>query len=378
MILFIGKSHILRYLRFNSRMGNNCIQNSRINQEKDLLRIAFTIKSNKNIIKLNVVCTREVFCMRISGVTYAVRKTHTFRKFLLAFLILILLGVLALVCVSAYYSWLLLHPEKQPLETFSANIVPEYRDISFPSTDKSITLKGWVFQPKKTDRAVIIVHSYGKNRLEYGIETVDLIKEFLNRNYGVLAFDLRNSGESDGKDSTFGYNEKDDVLAAIRYMNSQGYKNITLLGFSTGASASILAAAENESVDAVIADSPYADLEGYLSSSLDKMTNLPAFPFNRAITFAIKATGGIEMEKASPVNALTETAPKNLMLIHGKEYEPVPVINSIELFQKYSALNSSGAEFWMVEGTGNTPVYEAKKDEYIKRIFDFLDRIYSD
>ena len=312
-------------------MGNNCIQNSRINQEKDLLRIAFTIKSNKNIIKLNVVCTREVFCMRISGVTYAVRKTHTFRKFLLAFLILILLGVLALVCVSAYYSWLLLHPEKQPLETFSANIVPEYRDISFPSTDKSITLKGWVFQPKKTDRAVIIVHSYGKNRLEYGIETVDLIKEFLNRNYGVLAFDLRNSGESDGKDSTFGYNEKDDVLAAIRYMNSQGYKNITLLGFSTGASASILAAAENESVDAVIADSTYADLEGYLSSSLDKMTNLPAFPFNRAITFAIKATGGIEMEKASPVNALTETAPKNLMLIHGKEYEPVPVINSIEL-----------------------------------------------
>ncbi len=314
--------------------------------------------------------------MRISGVTYAVRKTHTFRKFLLTVLILILLSILALVSISAYYSWQLLHPERLPLETFSANIVPEYRDISFPSTEKSITLKGWLFQAKRSDRAVIIVHSYGKNRLEYGIETVDLIKELLNKNYSVLAFDLRNSGESGGKDTTFGYNEKNDVLAAIKYMNSQGYKNITLLGFSTGASASILASSESKSVDAVIADSPYADLEKYLSGNLNVLTGLPAFPFNKAITFAIKTTGGIEIEKASPVNALTDTAPKNLMLIHGKENGPVPVINSIELFQKYSALNSSGSEFWMVEGTGNTTAFEADKDEYIRRIFDFLDRVY--
>lgn len=314
--------------------------------------------------------------MRISGVTYAVRKTHTFRKFLLTVFILILLSILALVAVSAYYSWQLLHPERMPLDTFSANIVPEYRDISFPSSEKSITLKGWLFQAKRSERAVIMVHSYGKNRLEYGIETVDLIKEFLNKNYSVLVFDLRNSGESDGKDTTFGYNEKNDVLSAIKYMNSQGYKNITLLGFSTGASASILASAESKSVDAVIADSPYADLEEYLSRSLHMMTGLPHFPFDKAITFAIKTTGGIDMGKASPVNVLTETAPANMMLIHGKDYEPVPVINSIELFQKYSALNSSGAEFWMVEGTGNTPVFESDKDEYIRRIFEFLDRVY--
>jgi dipeptidyl aminopeptidase/acylaminoacyl peptidase len=148
------------------------------------------------------------------------------------------------------------------------------------------------------------------------------------------------------------------------------------MGFSTGASASILAASESDTVDAVIADSPYSDLHSYFLESLDQWTHLPAFPFNKTVAFGIEMTGNIDASNASPVNAMTAENPPNLMLIHAKEDKLIPVTNSIELFQKYSALNSAGAEFWQVEGDGHADSFIKHKDEYLSRVFAFLDKVY--
>lgn len=313
--------------------------------------------------------------MRISGVTYAVRKTHKTRNIVLTVIILLLLAIIAVAILSGYSSWTLLHPEKQPVDTFSSNIVPEYRDISFKGSDSTIILKGWLFQARNSEKAVILVHSYGKNRLQFGVETVDLIKGFLNKGYHVFTFDLRNSGESGGKDSTFGYGETEDVLAAIRYMKSQGAKDIVLMGFSTGASASILASEESTSVDAVIADSPYSDLKSYFSKNLDQWTHMPSFPFNQTVSFAIEVTGGIDTKKTSPVNVLASGKLPALMLIHGRNDTLIPVQNSIELYQSYSAKNFSGAEFWQTEDNGNATSYNKYKDEYLSKVFAFLDKV---
>ena len=313
--------------------------------------------------------------MRISGITYAVRKTHKTRNIVLTVIILLFLVIISLVLITGYESWVLLHPEKEPIGTFSSNIVPEYRDISIPGSDES--LKGWLFQAGNSDRAVILVHSYGKNRLQFGIDTVDLIKELLNKGYGVLAFDLRNSGESGGKDSAFGYSEKNDVKAAINYMKKQGWVHITLLGFSTGADAALLAAADGSSVDAVIADSPYADLKSYLNSSVNQWTHLPPLLLNQVITYGIEVTSNIDMKKASPVNLITAENPPHLLLIHGKDDKIIPVVNSIELYQKYSALNPSGAEFWQTGDDGHATSFIKYKDEYLNRVFAFLDKVYT-
>lgn len=313
--------------------------------------------------------------MRISGVTYTARKTHKARNITLTIIILLLLSILTVIVLSGYMSWKLLHPEKKPIDTFSSNIVPEYRNISFKSTDTSIILRGWLFQAKNSDKAVILVHSYGNNRLQFGIKTVDMIKEFLNKGYNVFTFDLRNSGESGGKDTTFGFNEKEDVIAAIKYVKSQGVSHITLLGFSTGASASLLAA-ESDSVDAVIADSPYADLKAYLSQSLNNWTHLPSIGFNYTVEFSMELAGDIDMKNTSPVNALAAESPPNLMLIHGRGDKLIPVENSIELNQKYSALNSKGSEFWTTDDDGDATSYLKAPEEYMSRVFSFLDRVY--
>ncbi|MGE5613320.1 MAG: alpha/beta hydrolase, partial [Bacillota bacterium] len=196
------------------------------------------------------------------------------------------------------------------------------------------------------------------------------------RGYNVFTFDMRNSGESGGKTSAFGYGEKEDIKAAINYLNSQGIKHFTLMGFSTGASASILAAAESTFVDAVIADSPYADLKSYFLNNLDRWTGLPAFPFNRTITVGLEFAGVIDMSGASPVNAVAADKPPHLLLIHAKGDNLIPVTGSIELFQKYSALNPSGVEFWQLEDDGHAEGFVKNKGKYLEKVFAFLDKVY--
>lgn len=314
--------------------------------------------------------------MRISGVTFAVRKTHKARNTILTIIILLLLSILAVVIISAYQGWNMLHPAKKDLTAFSSNIVPEYRDISFKGIDKKVVLQGWLFQSKNSEKSIIISHSYGSNRLEFGIQTIDMIKCFLNKGYNVFTFDFRNSGKSGGESTTFGYNEKNDLISAINYMKQQGSKHIVLLGFSTGASASILAAAESKNIDAVIADSPYSELESYLKTNLQKKTHLPAFPFNNTVLMSMEVMGGIDTVNASPLASLKEMSPSWLFLIHSQNDSSIPADNSRKLYAAYSKINSGKTELWETTASGNNGSYTENPGKYLEKLASFLDRVY--
>lgn len=313
--------------------------------------------------------------MRISGVTYTARKNHKTKYVILTSIVLLLIIALTVAIISLYSGWDLLHPAKKDIAAFSSNIVPEYREKNFTGEDKNVLLNGWFFQTKSSDKTVILVHSFGKNRLEFGNKSVDMIKDLLNKDYNVFTFDLRNSGKSGGKMSTFGYSEKDDVQAAIDYVKQQGSKHIILIGFSTGASACILAA-EGKNVDAVIADSPYADLYSYLSGNLDKWTGLPSFPFNRTILTCIELIIGIDTNSVKPVDVLKNLPPCHLMLIHGKGDGIISPANSQKLYSTYSSIDSNLAEIWETDDTGNATSYPNNQTEYMQKIFTFLDKIY--
>ncbi len=311
--------------------------------------------------------------MRISGVTYAARKTHKARNITLTAIILILLIILSIVIISAYNGWGLLHPAKKDVAAFSSNIVPEYRDISFRGTDKNVLLNGWFFQTKSNEKTVILAHSYGSNRLEFGNKSLDMIKSFLNKGYNVFTFDFRNSGKSGGKLTTLGYYEKDDLLAAVDYVKKQGSKQIVLMGFSTGASAAILAAAGRDDVEAVIADSPYANLKDYLESNLGRWSKLPSFPFNRTVLISMEVFSGMDTGNADPMSALSDLSPSRLFLIHGKGDKVIPADNSRKLYSAYSSINPALAEIWETDDSGNADSYEKYPEEYMDRVFKFLD-----
>ena len=311
--------------------------------------------------------------MRISGITFAVRKTHRTRNVILTIVVILLLAILAVVVVSAYQGWNILHPPKKDTDAFSSNIVPEYRDISFKGTDKDLLLNGWFFQSGSSDKTVIMAHSYGGNRLEFGMQTLDIIKDFLTKGYNVFTFDFRYSGRSGGKFSSFGYAEKDDLLAAIDYVRQQGSKHVVLMGFSTGASACILAAEENKTVEAVIADSAYSDLDEFFRNNLNHLTKLPSFPFNSTVLISMEVISGIEIKEASPIRSINDLAPCRILLIHGKGDPLIPEENSRDLYSAYSQNNAGKAQLWETDADGIADSYLKDPAGYMGKVFEFLE-----
>lgn len=313
--------------------------------------------------------------MRISGITYVPRRTHKVRNSVVTLCIFILILINIVMFISAFAAWKFIHPERASIPTFSSNILPEYQKISFNSKDEGIALKGWYFKSKDSGKTVILVHGLGQNRLPFQEQTLDIIKGFLNKEYNVLALDLRNSGESSGDISALGLSEKNDVLSAIQYAKSLGAKRIILTGYSTGASASLLAAAVTPEVSAVIADTPYSDLKEFLDETLSLQTHLPPIPFTSTTGFCLKLLLHLDFEQASPEKVVDKFAAKPVFLIHSRNDSFIPVQNSRKLYSALSAVSKSTVEYWETEPSGNAASYLANRKEYIERIAAFLEKV---
>jgi fermentation-respiration switch protein FrsA (DUF1100 family) len=317
--------------------------------------------------------------MNISGVTVVSRKTHKGRHvFLLSLFLLIIVSIVAVLVISAYAGWSLTHPKRKEIPKFSSNIALEYRDVEFKDANNKINLKGWYFKAKDSDKTVILAHGYAQNRMQFNEKTLDMVKKFQEKGYNMLLFDFRNSGMSGGNSTTIGIYEQDDLNGAVKFVKNQGSKHIVLMGYSMGAAASIAAAAGNSDVDAVIADSSYADLAEYLNDNLNTFTKgLPAFPFNKTILTAVGLMLNLDPKKMSPEKDIARIAPRPVILIHGVSDRTIPVGECDRLSSAYSSIASDKITVWKVSGAKHVESYEMYPDEYIRRVFDFLDRVYT-
>ena len=102
---------------------------------------------------------------------------------------------------------------------------------------------------------VVVAHGVGDT-----LESFTSFGERLrDRGHPVLLLDLRGHGGSEGRWTTLGGHESHDVRAALDWVRTQpGDRNGAILtGFSMGAVASLLAAADRDDVRAVIVEAPY-------------------------------------------------------------------------------------------------------------------------
>ncbi|MCS7009777.1 MAG: hypothetical protein NZL98_00205, partial [Anaerolineales bacterium] len=95
----------------------------------------------------------------------------------------------------------------------------DYEEVAFPASD-GITLRGFWIPASGSDRAIIILHGHGSS-LDWDIQRAP---HFHQAGFGVLLFDFRAHGRSDGRLATFGYLERQDVLGAVEFLKARGMK----------------------------------------------------------------------------------------------------------------------------------------------------------
>ena len=170
------------------------------------------------------------------------RRPGQFIRPAVLLLSLIALSLAALVVWSFITADQVMRQEPVPLTTFSSNVMPPFSVVSFPSLDEQTMLYGWFMKADPAVSTIILVHDQGKNRLQFDLDTPRLYHHLVGLGFNVLAFDLRNTGQSEGHLSGFGYAEWADVLAAVRHVRRHAATtDVILYGFGTGVSASLIA-----------------------------------------------------------------------------------------------------------------------------------------
>jgi fermentation-respiration switch protein FrsA (DUF1100 family) len=300
-----------------------------------------------------------------------VPKKNRKRLWLWVTSISVALLVIACFAISAYVGWNLTHPERETIYETPQKYGLDYEDIAFQSRLDKVDLKGWFLPaPSFNGMTIVVAHGYGKNRMQDDVPVLKLAQSLTAKGYNLVVFDFRNSGESGGELTSVGQYEKHDLLGAIDWAGKNTEGKIALLGYSMGAATSLITAAEAPQVSAVIADSPFNNLENYLSENLSVWSGLPEFPFTPLIMMMIPPATGTDPSKVNPMKAIEQIVPRPVLFIHGKGDKSIPFKNSETMAAKYP----DQFELMLVEKADHVKSYITNPDAYVLRVDQFLQK----
>ena len=122
-----------------------------------------------------------------------------------------------------------------------------YEDVSFTTSD-GLRLEGW-FVPSRNGATVIVVPGRSGPQKQ--------TRMLVRNGYGVLLFDRRGEGASDGDPNIFGWGGERDLHAAAAYLRSRADvdpERIGAIGLSVGGEMLIHAAAHSDAFKAIVSE----------------------------------------------------------------------------------------------------------------------------
>ena len=273
-----------------------------------------------------------------------------------------------LFCTGLFFAWqlsnLLIKAHRDPAgpgrgpEMFS---IP-YEKGTIKTADGQL-LHTW-FLKGKNGKAVILCHGVGADKSQMVTYAVFLYKA----GYSVLMFDFRGHGENKESFISIGFIEVKDLEAAVAWLNELGYENPGVLGISMGASVALRTAAKDNNFGAVVADSPFATLNGMMAYRAKGM-GLPYWPAVPAVKTLAKLRTGYNFNEVNPVEDV-----KNIrcpvFIIHGLLDNNIPVENGKEIF----AAANEPKELLLVSNAGHVDSHGTVQKEYERKVLDFFSK----
>lgn len=237
-----------------------------------------------------------------------------------------------------------------------------YEDVEFTTSD-GLTLSGWWLEAPDATRTVVALTGHYGGRSD----TLGIGAALWRKGMNVLLFDFRGRGTSEPHINTLGYYETLDALAAAAFARRKAPGSaVGFVGYSMGGAVAIMAAARDEHVGAVVADSPFASQRQVLRRHFSKRTRLPAFPFLPLTALFLP----YDMDAVEPIQEVAKIAPRALMLIHGDRDPITDPRDSDALF----AAAGEPKEMWALPGAGHCDAYFLDRTAYVERVAAFFEQ----
>jgi uncharacterized protein len=236
-----------------------------------------------------------------------------------------------------------------------------YEDVAF-GTEDGLLLRGWWLPAPQAKMTVIALHGHRGARHH----CVGIAAALWRRGANVLLFDHRGRGSSEGDFMSLGYFETLDAFAAVGYALSRAPGlPLGLIGYSMGAAVALMAAARDERVGAVVADSPFAFERGLIGALLRKQMG-PLHPPVVALTERLLP---YDPGKVAPLREVAKIAPRASLFVHGLLDETCDPNDSLRLYEAAG----DPKELWLLGEADHCGAYFADREAYCERVGSFFE-----
>jgi fermentation-respiration switch protein FrsA (DUF1100 family) len=250
-----------------------------------------------------------------------------------------------------------LHPDRLHAsgDFLKENNIP-YEDIELTAED-GVKLAAW-YTPPQNGVLILVAHGHGSVRPE------DMYALFASHGYGVLAWDFRAHGDSEGDFTSLGYYEVEDVKAALDYALAQpDVQHIGGWGGSMGAVTMIRAAAKYPQIEVVVADSPFATLK----DELDLRVPLPVL--RPLIRFFAEWETGLSLDDVRPVDDVARITPRPVLIVQGMQDAMIPLDSAQRIYD--AAVEPK--KIWTEPDGVHLGMYSAYPGKYTENVIGFFD-----
>ena len=242
----------------------------------------------------------------------------------------------------------------------------DYEDVDLVTAD-GINFGAWHFRQPGSPQTVIISGGHkGQRQGALGIAVA-----LWRKGFNVVLYSYRGMPGSDRAPITFGIKEVLELQAAIAFARKRiPNARIGLLGYSMGAVVSLLGAAGEPGVQALVLDSPFSDLRTLLVENVRKVSKLPGTPFVWLAGVMFWMRTRCSLSACRPLDVMSALEPRPLFFIHGGADDITSVNHSRRLYDAYRGPR----EIWIVQGAPHTGAYFADRPLYVERVAGFFAR----